>query len=281
MTARRKTDVHANTTTGFVSQQIPLYYQLASVVRDQILSGRYAVGARIPTEADLVAAYGVSRITVRQALSSLEQEGLVRREVGRGTYVTGHRPFTGRQRVEGSLDDLISIVQSTSVQLLDLRTTPASQEDAMVLGVAPGDPVVQATRLRLHHGEPYGHLVNVISHEYGRRLSKRDWQGSVLRVLEDKLKLHLRDADQNVRAALADAGLARALGTRVGAPLLAVDRVVRLDDGRPLLHTRVHYRSDVYSFTIHLSRDRTARAWAVKHSIEDRAAKRARGKKTT
>jgi GntR family transcriptional regulator len=275
MPARRPSRPAALESNGaFVSQQVPLYYQLASVLRDQILTGRFAEGDRIPTEADLVETYGVSRITVRQSLASLEQEGLVRREVGRGTYVTGHRPFRGHQRVEGSLDDLISIVQSTSVQLLDLRVVPASREDADILGLGTGDPVTQCTRLRLHHGEPYGHLINVISQEYGKRLSKSDWRGSVLRVLEDKLKLHLRDAEQTVRAALADAGLARLLGTRVGAPLLAVDRVVRLDDGRPLLHTRVHYRSDVYSFTVHLNRDRTAKAWAVKPQLRSRPARK-------
>jgi len=274
MPARRASRPKPLASSGFVSQQIPLYYQLASILREQIFSGRFAEGDRIPTEADLVAAYGVSRITVRQSIASLEQERLVRREVGRGTYVTGHRPFRGQQRVEGSLDDLISIVQSTSVQLIDLRVVPASREDAEALGLGIGDLVTECTRLRLHRGEPYGHLVNVLSHDYGRRLTKSDWNGSILRVLEDKLGLHLRDAEQTVRAALADAGLARMLDTRVGAPLLAVDRVVRLDDGRPLLHTRVHYRSDVYSFTVHLSRDRSAHAWAVKPRLRDRAGRK-------
>lgn len=116
--------------------------------------------------------------------------------------------------MEGSLDDLISIVQSTSVQLLDLRVVPASREDAEILGLGTGDPVTQCTRLRLHHGEPYGHLINVIAQDYGKRLTRHDWKGSVLRVLEDKLRLHLRDAEQTVRAALADAGLARLLGRR-------------------------------------------------------------------
>ena len=119
----------------FTSLEVPLYYQLAGVLQVQVRKGRYAAGDRIPTEAELVGEYGVSRITVRQALASLEQEGLVRREVGRGTFVNEHRPFVGELKVEGSLDDLISVGLYTSVKLLSSRTVLASRDDADKLGL--------------------------------------------------------------------------------------------------------------------------------------------------
>lgn len=245
----------------FTSEEVPLYYQLAGVLREHILSGRFSTGDRIPTEAELVSEYGVSRITVRQALHSLEQEGLVRREVGRGTFVNEHRSFKGELKVEGSLDDLISIGLFTSVKLLSVRAVTATRDDAEALGVKVGSQLTRCARLRYWHGDPYCHIVVDLPEAIGKRLTKRDFQGSILRALEDRLKIHIRDAQQTVRASLADAALARLLETRIGAPLLSIDRLVMRDDGTPVERVRTHYRSDIYSFAVHLSRDRGQRSW--------------------
>ncbi|MBI2221986.1 MAG: GntR family transcriptional regulator [Acidobacteria bacterium] len=248
----------------FFSSEVPLYYQLAAVLREQILSGRFAAGDRIPTEAELVEHYGVSRITVRQALSSLEQEGFVQRQVGRGTFVRERRTFSGELKVEGSLDDLISIGQFTSVKLVDLRTVKASGADAEVLGVEPGTPLTRCSRLRYWHKDPYCHIVVDLPADVGRRLARSDFKGSILGAIENKLGIGIRDAQQTVRASLADATLARMLETRIGAPLLAIDRVVVTDEGTPIEHVRTHYRSDIYSFAVHLHRDQGRHVWNAK-----------------
>ena len=73
--------------TTFVSSRIPLYYQLENVLREKITSGTFTGGERLPTEIELIEQYGVSRITVRQALSALAEEGLIDRKQGRGTFV--------------------------------------------------------------------------------------------------------------------------------------------------------------------------------------------------
>jgi GntR family transcriptional regulator len=261
MSPRQSRPAHSTRDSRFTSAEVPLYYQLAGVLREQILSGRFGTGDRIPTEAELVGEYGVSRITVRQALSSLEEEGLVRREVGRGTFVNEHRTFTGALKVEGSLDDLISIGLFTSVKLLDLRTVKATPDEAAALKIEPGSLLTRCARLRYWHGDPYCHIVVDLPHEIGRRLVRTDFKGSILRTLEDKLNIHIRDAQQTVRASLADASLARLLDTRIGAPLLSIDRLVMRDDGTPVEHVRTHYRSDIYSFQVHLARDRDQRRW--------------------
>lgn len=229
-----------------------------------MLSGRFALGDRIPTEAELVAEYGVSRITVRQALTLLDKEGLVRREVGRGTFVTEATPFTGEQKVEGSLDDLISIGLFTSVKLIDLHTVKATRADAAKLGLEAGASIIRCTRLRYWHKDPYCHIVVDLPWEIGHRLKRGDFKGSILRALEDRLDIRIRDAQQSVRASLADAPLARVLETQIGAPLLSIDRLVMRDDGTPVEHVRTHYRSDIFSFSVHLKRDRAQRSWGTK-----------------
>jgi GntR family transcriptional regulator len=241
---------------NFVSDEIPLYYQLASLLREKIASGTFGVGDKIPTEAEMVEAYGVSRITVRQALSSLEEEGLIRREAGRGTFVTEHKPFVGTLQLDGSLDDLISMGLATRVQLLDLRTVAANAQEAERLGLAAGEEVVRCTRVRYFHDDPYSYIVNDLPAAIGQRIPEKYLEsGSILRFLEKNLGIRLRDAHQSVRATLADANLAQHLETRIGAPLLSVDRVVFDHNGRPVERVRTYYRSDIYSFGLHLTRD--------------------------
>jgi GntR family transcriptional regulator len=255
-------------TPAFASDEVPLYYQLGGVLRDQILSGRFTVGDRIPTEAELSNEYGVSRITVRQALAALEEEGLIRREPGRGTFVSEPRAFTGAMNFEGSLHDLITMAVSTSVQLLELRTVEATQQQSQLLQVPQRTPLTRCTRLRFHHETPLCYVVNLLPLEIGRRLTRSDWKrGSVLQALQ-RLGHPIKDADQSVRAALADATLARHLQTRIGAPLLSVDRLVHTQDGRPVEHTHTYYRSDIYSLSVHLTHTQgTASAspsWALR-----------------
>jgi GntR family transcriptional regulator len=239
---------------AFTSDKVPLYYQLGSVLRDQIVSGRYGPGDRLPTEAELATEYGVSRITVRQALSALEDESLIRREAGRGTFVSEQRAFTGAMKFEGSLDDLITMAVETSVRLLELRTVEASAEQAQLLRVPERTPLMRCTRLRFHHDVPLSYIVILLPQDVGRQLSRTDWKkGSLLQALQ-RLGYRLKDADQTVRAALADATLAKHLDTRIGAPLLSVDRLVHSEDGQPVEHTHTYYRSDLYSLSVHLTR---------------------------
>ncbi len=258
---------HADTSPGrtetpkFVDRSVPLYYQLATLLSEKIISRELRTGDRLPTEVDLVEEYGISRITVRQALRLLEEEGLIRREVGRGTFVSEYRPFIGALKVEGSLEDIISLGQNP-VKVLDVKTVKAAPDDAALFGIEPGSPIIRATRIRLHHGEPYSHIVNELPGDIGRRLSRSDWKGVILRVIEQKLGIPLRDAEQTVRASLADARLARLLNTKVGAPLLAVERVVRTDHAKVVERVHIHYRSDIYAMKVHLNREHPEARWS-------------------
>jgi GntR family transcriptional regulator len=254
----------------FISDEVPLYYQLASVVREEIVTGVYGLGDRIPTEVDLVREYGLSRITVRQALHCLETDGLIRREPGRGTFVTDRQPIAGKLELNGTIDDLISMGQATSAKLLDISDIAATAEDAAVLEQEPGSALTRVTRVRYYNLEPYSFIINLLPVETGHKLDRNDlMHGSMLQFLEEKLLIPLHDAEQSVRATLANAKLARYLKTRIGAPLLFVKRVVRTNNSRPVMRTLTYYRSDVYSFVMHLTRDpRQAKTpgagWALK-----------------
>lgn len=252
----------------FARPEVPLYYQLRTLLREQIVSGAYRADDRLPTEAEVVSSYGVSRITVRQAFQSLEEEGLIRREAGRGTFVTGQGLEQDTLQMAGSLDDLISIGMATSVQLLDLRDVGATSRDARVFGVDEGAAMVQCTRLRLYHDKPYSHIVNRLPQAIAERLDEEDFRtGGILAALE-RQGVKLGDADQQVRATLADPPIADVLDIDIGAPLLLVDRVVFTAEGTPVERVHTHYRSDIYCLNVHLTRDpasaRSAEGWTLR-----------------
>ncbi len=237
---------------GFAAS-VPLYYQLAGILREHIVSGKYHAGDRLPTEEALAKDYDVSRITIRQALGDLEKEGFIKREAGRGTFVADRHVFSNTFRLEGSLGDLISMGLTTTIKVLTLATIKASASEADFLRVNLGDPLVRCTRLRLHGGTPFSYIINHVPGDLGRSLSAEAWKkGSILRQIETELGLPMGDADQTISASLADAHLARLLKTNIGAALLSVDRVVRSSEGRPVEHVHSYYRSDIYSFKAHL-----------------------------
>jgi GntR family transcriptional regulator len=246
--------------SAFVSSRIPLYYQLENLLREKILSGAFAAGDRLPTESELIQQYGVSRITVRQALTALAEEGLIERQQGRGTFVaerrTRRRPFEGTIHLTGSLDELIEMALDTPIKVLETTRVEADPHEAELLGLAPGEPVYRIKRLRLYEGKPFSLIVNYLPAEIGVRFTNEELSsGSLLKRLESKFGFRLQSARQQITADLADPYVAGLLDVRVGAPLLSIERTVYTDDGRPIEYVHVLYRSDRYNYTVLLTRD--------------------------
>lgn len=240
----------------FANSGVPLYYQLETLLREQIASGTYRPGDQLPPESDLARRYGVSRMTVRQAMAGLQEAGLIRRRPGRGTFVSEEAVHGGGDRVlDRSIDDLISMGQATSVKLLELEETEANPREARDLKIGVGEPVIRCRRLRLLDDQPYCYIVNHMPLEIGSRIPEANWRrGSVLQFVEEELGIPLRVANQRIHATLADANLARSLETRVGAPLLLVDYYIGTAKRQPVEMAELFYRSDLYTFTLRLRR---------------------------
>ncbi len=256
MESSRKQVAEGQRPERFASPGVPLYYQLATLIREKIANREYSPGDQIPPESELVRSYGVSRMTVRQAIAGLEKDGLIRKEPGRGTFVSDDPgASSGDLELDRSVEDLISMGQATSVQLLELSESDPTPREARDLLLSEDSPVIRCKRLRLLHDQPYCYIVNHVPPEIGRRIPEKNWHsGSVLKFIEDELRIPLRIAKQRVKATLADANLAQSLNVRIGAPLLVVDYHIRTDEDRPVEMAELYYRSDLYSFTLHLTR---------------------------
>jgi GntR family transcriptional regulator len=247
--------------TSFVSSRIPLYYQLENVLREKITSGAYAGGGRIPTETELIEQYSVSRITVRQALQALADEGLIERRQGRGTYVaerkSAKRKFTGKIHLTGSLDELIAMGMGTPVKVLEMNLVEADTHEAELLQLKVGTPIYRLKRLRINENKPFGLIINYLPEEIGSQLTVAELSsGALLHTIESKLGYKLENARQEIKAELSDPYVANLLDIRVGTALLSIERTVYTDKGVPVEYVHTLYRSDLYGYSVNLVRDK-------------------------
>jgi len=246
---------------NFIDKRVPLYYQLENLLRERIISGEFKPGQKIPTEMELIKQYGVSRMTVRQALQTLTNEGLIERKQGRGTIVakrkTKYRKFSNVVHLSGSLDELIKMGMETSVKVLEMNKVVADKYEADFLQIKPGTKVYRLKRLRICEGEPFGLIVNYLPEEIGSALTISELSsGAILSIIENKLGYRLERATQEIRAELADAYVAKVLEIPVGTALLSIERVVYTDKDKPVEYVHSLYRSDLYGYSVHLVRER-------------------------
>src|SRR5262249_48305790 len=245
----------------FVSKSIPLYYQLENLLRERIMSGAVAAGDRLPTESELIRQYGVGRITVRQALAALAEDGLIERRRGRGTFVTERktkrRAFEGQIDLTGSLDEIIAARKDMMLKVIEMNRVEADLREAELLGLEPGEAVYRVKRLSMRDGKPFGLTVSCLPAEIGERLTGEDLSlGSLLQTVEARFGLKGMSARQQITATLARPYLAKLLDVPVGAPLLSIERTDYTDEGRPVEFTHGLYGADLYSFVIRLTREK-------------------------
>jgi GntR family transcriptional regulator len=241
----------------FRDKAIPLYYQISSILRGRILSGELPPGAPLAGEEALGREYGVSRITVRRALSILESEGLIDRQRGRGTFVSDAVRRVEPTRFSGSMEDMIALGIQTSTRVLDQQYIEPPDHVAERLNLDDGARVLKLDKLRLIEGQPFSIVINYLPESIGRRLSVDDLSDKpLLVVLEEKLNIKADEAVQSVEATAADADAASLLDVAIGDPLLRVERTVYDLRQNPVEYVSIRYRADKYYFTVRLKRNR-------------------------
>lgn len=253
---------------------IPLYYQLETILRQKIASGESAPGQPLPSEDALAVEYGVSRITVRQALSLLEQDGLITRQRGRGTFVSETFKPLKPPEFSGSMEELIAQGVRIKVKVLSLERIEAPARIRESLELKPGEPVLMIQKVRLVEEAPLSYVINYLPEAIGRKVENADLnQRPLLMILEKDFGLVAGEAIQSVGATVADSKVAPLLEVRIGDPLLRAERTVYDSEGQPLEHVSALYRSDRYSFTIKLKRERSATSRGWEASFEPRLAR--------
>jgi GntR family transcriptional regulator len=235
---------------------IPLYYQLKAFLLAEIQSGRIRPGDSMPTEQELISQLGISRTTIRQALSEMVSEGYLRREKGRGTFVTQpkieERFF---QKLESFNEEmsLKGLVPRTVV--LSLKEIPAREPVNKLLEIPEDDSLIYLERLRFANEEPIVYLETFLHGQTFRGLLKENLtELSLYAVLEDKYGASVKTAIRKIEAVAATSQEGKLLNIKKGAPVCLVRTRAFLSDMRPVEYSVARYRGDRNEFTLELER---------------------------
>jgi GntR family transcriptional regulator len=227
----------AGASTVTVSRGRPL---LADVVRSElkrlILGGEFAVGSKLPNEERLCERFGVSRVTIREAVRGLIEDGLVVRRHGSGTYVT-RRPL-----IQNSLDTNFSYTDHFQAsgfragrKLLGVRRLAADSDAAATLGVPVGTPLVEIRRIRTADGRPAIYSIDKIPADMIDGMVERAaYAGSLYRILT-AADHPIAHAEAVLTPVVADAELARLLDVALGTPIQHLRQTDFDEAGRPVM----------------------------------------------
>jgi GntR family transcriptional regulator len=228
--------------------KMPLHEQLYEILRGNLQRGEWAVGEMIPTEPELIEKYGVSRITVRQALNRLVNEGLIYRQQGRGTFVAEPTLEQGLTRIISFTEDMRQRGLAPGTRILFAGLLPAPEDVAEHLQIEPGVELARLERLRLANQKPMSIEESYLVHRYCPGLLQYDYSQVPLReILERQYDIRIVRARQVIRAAIATPHQSTLLGISQPSPLLFLERVSYSQHNLPVEFLRIYYRGDRYS----------------------------------
>lgn len=227
---------------------IPMYRQVADRIRADIKNGIYKVDEKIPTELELIDKYSVSRITIRQAVELLVEEGVLSRHQGKGTFVTTPSVSFDVKAVTSFNDACLMHKSVPSSKVLAARTVKASNEDMDELHVKDNMRVVEIDRLRMADGIPVILERNHFSPAFSYLLES-DLGGSLYSLLRG-YGVEPTSASHDISLAAADENKANLLGIEVGTPLIFLHEVIYDQKGRPLHTSHKYIRGDKFTLKI-------------------------------
>jgi GntR family transcriptional regulator len=234
---------------------VPLYAQIKDILRARILDGSYQPHQQMPSESEMMASFNVSRITVRQALNDLQNEGLIFRIHGKGTFVSKPKAFQDLGRLQGFGEAMRQMGYETFARVLSIKSVVPSAQVAEKLQLAKRSRVTELQRVRFLNREPISLDVTYVPLAIGNRLAKEDLAArDVFVILENDYGIALGHAELQIGSTLADESLATQLKVEEGSPVLFIERTTHTADGTPIDYEHLYYRGDAFQYKVRVDR---------------------------
>ncbi|MCS7464236.1 GntR family transcriptional regulator [Paenibacillus doosanensis] len=231
---------------------MPLYVQLIEIFRTMLESGGMQAGERFPTELELAKQYGVARITVRNAIAELVQEGLLVRRQGKGTFVAERKIDRELVNVASFTDRMNSRGMRVGSRLVSARAIKAAGKLAELSGMAEGASMIEIVRLRLSDDVPVAIETTCLSGERCPGLEKEDLaKQSLYHLLDSKYGIRPAYSSKTLELARAMTKEAKLLSVKTGAPLFLMTAVVYSEDHQVMEYVKTLFRGDRFRFQVH------------------------------
>ena len=229
--------------------QEPMYIKIHNQIKRDIENKKYRVGERIPAERQLASKFNVSRMTLRQAIKTLEDEGILERRLGSGTYVSSQKVQEKMSGIMSFTDITRSNGQVPSSKLLSYRITKPSLSEKEKLKIQDTDNVLRMERVRFADNVPICYEVATIPYELVSRFSKDEISSSLYQTLEEKGGYKIGSVVENIGAAVANENEARLLSVKKGEPLVTIRQVTEHSNLYPFEYVRASYVAERFEFT--------------------------------
>jgi GntR family transcriptional regulator len=233
---------------------MPLYLQVKEMLKEKIESGILKPHEPVSSERELEEQYNISRMTARHALSDLEEEGLVYRKQGRGTFVTQPKVQQGIVDLTSFTEEMKSRRIKAGARVLDIEVFTDDDALASLLFASPSEQFVRIQRLRTGNGDPIALETSVLRRKFCPGIEDEDLTDrSLCKALEEKYSVYCHRAEQTLEAKLADEYEAKLLGIKEREPVLYLERVTFMEDGETAIeYVRYIYPGDRYKFFVEL-----------------------------
>ncbi|MCI8933426.1 MAG: GntR family transcriptional regulator [Clostridiaceae bacterium] len=232
----------------------PMYEQIASQLKQEILEQKFGAGGNIGAHTQLAKRFGVSLITVRKAVQLLADQGLLNVAQGKGTFVKNTALQDNLTRLTGASNIIWESRLSAQIQapIFEIIDTPASFDSDIRQGL--GEKCLHIQRIHLVEGSPIAYAEIYIPQKYGEQLSKADVeQYTIYQLYENKWKVQLGRGKQTIRADRASPIAAKALQIPEGWPVLSILRRAYSASGQLVEYMLMNYEYTKYSFDVELS----------------------------
>lgn len=236
--------------------KIPIYYQLEEVIKQEISDKGLVSHSPIPSEREYAEKYGISRMTVRQAINNLVNQGILYRARGRGTFISEQKFEQDISQLTSFSEDMRerNLTPSTKIIKMDELNGPSPAHDKLNLTVR--DTVYEIVRLRLANEQPIALETIFTPKKIVGELTEKQVETSFYRYLENELGLSIQRGFQSIEASLATSEEMGYLKIKKNDPVLVMYRTSFLDDalGTPVEFVKSIYRADRYKFNIEMNR---------------------------
>lgn len=234
-------------------KKIPLYVQIETVLKSQIRMGKIQEGDRLPPEHEISKQFGVSTLTVRQALATLVAEGYLDRKPGRGTIV--RKDFGERivLKLSGDIDELLAIGKETETEVLDVKVIEGHGKSIQSLQLDSTTPCCFVEKLRYLKDIPFMVVEEFAPQSLiGNLPDRKRLIESLYSILSRRNGYFFKEAAQTIESSIADQRTAELLQIEMGSPLFYMERTFYEKTGRPILFQITFTRADHFKFSVRL-----------------------------
>ncbi|CAH1198787.1 putative HTH-type transcriptional regulator YurK [Paenibacillus plantiphilus] len=233
------------------ASQKPLYLQLKQIIKEDISRGIYEAGQKLPPEAEICKTYGVSRITVRRAITDLVEEGILHSQQGKGSYV---REIKEKRELisVGSFSDMTTASGKTpSTQILSNVIIEADEKLAAMFKIKRNDPVLNLHRLLFIDNQPFIIETSYFPLEYLPDLEKYIGESSsTYQILKKRYDIEPAFSEKTLEVILATEYESSLFHCDRGTPLYLIDKITYDQKDRPLHYSKSLYLTNKVIFTI-------------------------------